>query len=193
MPGRTPYRGIRYPLEQELADPVALQNFAVDINSTLAATQLAARYAGHRSSIACWNNPSTSVAKNTLTTINLVPILGTDNGASGPGASPYWSNANPSRITAPATGLYLAWGLAFAQHGASSTTNWTLASVAKNGANPQTSRASQRGNVVPQAAFFFAWPLVAGDFLTMAVQWNGVAAGPLSCDVNISVAMIALP
>lgn len=187
MPGQTPYRSIRYPLATEVADPAAMQLLAADIDAALQYVQQVLTWSQTRSYAI--GSAAPNLAKTTTANFNLT--VNTDRGTQGPGGAPYWAAGLPTRLTAPATGLYMAWGTFTNGTLPSAGTSVVRAQIQKNGANPVTSSQGGR-NGPPIASLIQMWQLNAGEYLQFGGWWNGTPAGPLVMDVTWGIAMIAV-
>lgn len=197
----TPYKNIRVPVTGNVVDAADWQTTATDINTVLTASKTLHDVAVRRSSVSAFNSGQ-SIVKNTQTVISYaVGVgggIGWDTGLLGPGAAAYWSNANPTRLTAPATGLYLATLYLGVPFGTLSTTNILQPTIGKNGsfAAPNLVTDKQAGTAVrapDKVTTCVLYAMTAGDYLEGRVYWNGTPAGPLALSATFQLAQVALP
>lgn len=190
MPGLTPYRKIPYPLAGEVISDATIKSMANTMTSALLTTQQTAVFSQSKSSIS--GVVGANVAKATDTYPSLA--VNWDTGKSGPGGAAFWSSANPTRLTAPVAGLYVYGADASCSFTAGcSVAQWVKALVRKGGATVvgQDMQAC-RGGTYPIAAIKGAVFLTAGQYVEFGVRWSGTEAGPLSCTVNVYMALMAV-
>lgn len=193
MPGRTPYRGIRYPLWGETVNAVDIQNMATDMNTALTTTLTKAQQSRSRSGVHTFASSGQTVAKATDTYANLA-VPDWDTGLKGPGAAAYWASGTPSRLTAPVTGLYLFVCGAAPFIGVTTAPQGVKALVRLNGTTlvVSDSATNTTGVGVPQATAVGIQKLNAGDYLEFGVRWSAPPAGPVNYNLDAALALMAL-
>jgi hypothetical protein len=145
-----------------------------------------------------------SIAKSTLAAITFDTLV-LDNGVDSPLANGAWfSNSQPTRLTAPSPCVVLACGFGGINFGSALGTNGCLqVTVALNGATGapgvQGTKFNPISTVTGQqwASAISMWKLAAGDFLELKLFWKGTPAGPFNTDTvippSLSLMMVALP
>lgn len=193
MPGLTPYRQIRYPLVGETVDAAAVQNMATDMNTALTTTNTLMGLSRHRSIVTASStgfNPAKGV--DAYATLSAPSI---DNGAAGPGAAAYWSGGNPTRLTAPITGLYyvhLSGSVSFVS--TITPAEYVRLLVRRGGTTVVASDqiAGRTGGFAPDPNLNNVIMLTAGQYLEFGVRWGGTEAGPLATSLAPQMALMAV-
>lgn len=199
---KTPYARLRYPWASDVVAVGDVQSMANDIDQALVATAKLANDFSRFASVSAQRAAVQSIAKSTLTTITFdtIPL---NNGANSPLSNGvWWSNANPTRLTAPVNCVVLASAIGGINLGSALGTSGCIEiAVGLNG-----STAWQQGNkfnpistVAGQqwTSALSLWKLNAGDFLELKMFWTGTPAGPFNTDTVIppmlSLSMVSLP
>lgn len=202
---KTPYMRLRYPFGSDVVNPVDVQTTAADMDQAMVGVaNLQFEFPRLASVYAARNNSVLSVAKATVVTIPFDTLI-RDTGTGSPASNGAWySNANPSRMTAPVPCVVLAVGSLELILGSALGANGAIeAIIALNGAttypgiqetkwNPSS---ADTGNQTVQ--LMSMWKLNAGDFLELKVRWTGTPAGPLNVNnlgnTFMQIIMVALP
>jgi hypothetical protein len=199
---KTPYERIRYPWAADVVSAADVQSMANDIDQSLVQTARMASEFSRFASVVAYRAAAQSVTKNTLTTITFdtVPL---NNGANSPLAnSPWWSNANPTRLTAPVACMVVACAFGGITLGSAlGTAGCVQVAVGLNGSTAwqQGSKFSPTSAVTGQqwASGMTGWKLSAGDYLELKMLWTGTPAGPFNTDTvlppMLSLMMMSLP
>lgn len=198
---KTAYQRIRYPWASDTVSSNDLDSMANDIDQALIGTQKLASDYSRFASVVAQRNAAQSITKGALTaiTFDTVPL---NNGPNSPLANAvWWSNANPTRLTAPVSCAVLACATAGINFGAALGANGVLqCTVTLNGGTQsQGSKFSPISTVAGQAwaSAMTAWKLNAGDYLELKVYWTGTPAGPYNTDTvqppQLSLMMMSLP
>ena len=194
MPGLTPYRKIPFPLIGEVISDATIKSMASTMDSVLATSQSLSTLSRHKSSF--YGVLGGSVVKNT-DTYTISQVINWDTGASGPGGTPFWAVGNPTRITAPVSGLYLySCSPSTSFNDPPSATQYTRALMRVNGTTVRgwdqcagrISGVSAYGT--PQLKGMI--PLTAGQYIEFGLRWNSAEAGPLSMQADCYVALMAV-
>lgn len=194
MPGRTPYRGITYPLVGEVIDDAVIQQMAADMNTALQTTLTKAHFSRNRSSVAGGATGSPTAAKNVDTWVASFATPDWDTGARGPGATPFWSAVNPGRFTAPVNGCY------FVTTGVNpfwpndTPTEWVKVQVRRSGTTIvlDSTQSNTTGVAVPYARAAGLLYLTAGQYLEFGLRWSSAAAGPLTYSLDAEMALMVI-
>ncbi len=203
---KTPYLRLRYPWASDVVSAADVQVMASDIDQALVSTASMSASFSRFASVVVRRTAVQSIAKGTLTAASFDTVL-SDNGANSPLANGAWfSNANPTRLTAPTACVVLALGSGGINLGSALGVNGAVqVTVALNGAgtapgvqgskwDPQS---AATGTQVTGATAITMWKLAVGDFLELKMFWTGTPAGPFNTDVGLpptlSLMMVALP
>ena len=202
---KTPFLRIRYPWTSDVVSAPDVQTMAQDIDQALVSTATMAANFSRFSSVAVQRTTVQSLTKATLTAITFDAAAVLDNGANSPLANGAWfSNAQPTRLTAPAACVVLAHGFGGINIGSALGVNGCVqVMVTLNGATAapgvQGTKWAPLSTATGQqwASAATMWKLVAGDFLELKMLWKGTPAGPFNTDNSVpptlSLMMVALP
>ena len=199
---KTPYERIRYPWASDVVSAADVQSMANDVDQALVTTASLASDFSRFASVTAYRAAVQSIAKASLTTITFdtVPL---NNGANSPLAnSPWWSNANPTRLTAPVACMVIASAIGGINAGSALGANGCVqVTVGLNGTTAwqQGSKLNPISSVAGQhwASALTGWKLNAGDYLELKMFWTGTPAGPFNTDnvvpPMLSLMMMSLP
>jgi len=198
---KTPYLRIRYPWASDVVSAVDVQSMANDIDQGLVATAKYASDFSQFASVTAYRAAAQSITKGTLTaiTFDTVPL---NNGANSPLANgAWWSNANPTRLTAPVACMVVACVSGGFNVGSALGVNGIIQVVAglNGGSQQQGNKYSPISTVTGQhwTSAMTAWKLSAGDYLELKMYWTGTPAGPFNTDTvvppTMSLMMLSLP
>lgn len=201
---KTPYLRLHYPWASDVVAATDMQSMAQDIDQALVATASLGANFSRFASVLVQRAAAQSIPKATLTAVSFDTVM-LNNGADSPLANGSWfSNANPTRLTAPSQCVVLACGNAGLAIGAALGTNGAVqATIALNGAAGAPGvQGSKWGPVSTDTGFPFVsaismWKMAAGDFLELKLYWTGTPAGPFNTVTGqaptLSLMMVALP
>lgn len=187
---KTPYQRIRYPWTSDVVSAADVQSMASDIDQALVTTAKQASDFSRFASVVVRRTAAQSLTKATLTAISFDSVS-LNNGANSPFANANWfSNATPTRLTAPTPCIVLASahgginaGSALGANGAVQVTvglNGALTWVQGSKGNPISTAAGQHW-----ASALTMWKLNTGDYLELKMFWTGTPAGPFNTDTVI--------
>ncbi len=107
---KTPYLRLRYPWTDDVVSAPDVQSMAQDIDQALVETAVLGSNFSRFASAAVRRNAAQSITKGALTAISFDTVL-LNNGANSPLSNGSWfSNSNPTRLTAPTACVVLATG-----------------------------------------------------------------------------------
>lgn len=186
---KTPYARLRYPWTSDVVAAPDVQSMAQDIDQALVTTATMAANFSRFASAAVQRVAAQSITKGTLTTISFDTVV-VNNGVNSPLANGAWfSNAAPTRLTAPVSCVVLASAFAGLNLGSALGTNGALQlTITLNGAiaapGTQGTKWSPTSAVTGQqwASALSMWKLAAGDFIELKMFWTGTPAGPFNTD-----------
>lgn len=199
---KTPYLRLRYPWASDVVSATDVQSMANDIDASLVQTAKLANDFSRFASVVAYRAAAQSIVKATSTaiTFDTVPL---NNGANSPLAnSPWWSNANPTRLTAPVNCMVIACATGGFNVGSALGANGVVqVIVGLNGltAWQQGSKYNPISSVAGQhwTSAMTGWKLSAGDYLELKMFWTGTPAGPFNTDTvvppTLSLMMMSLP
>lgn len=192
MPGFTPFRKIPFPLAGETISAADIRAMGAAMDTSLMTSQQLSALAQSRSSLS--STFGSSVVKNTDTYMALNSASGWDTGAHGPGATALWASGNPTRVTAPVTGLYLVGAdVSASGWGSVNVTQFLRLILRKQGTTVVGGdQVAARGSQYPSPALKSLVVLTAGQYVEIGCRWGGPDAGPLSCSGDLYVALMAV-
>lgn len=186
---RTPYARLRYPWASDTVSAADVQAMAADIDQALVTTSLMGADFSLFGSVVAQRSAAQSLTKGALTAISFDSIL-LNNGANSPLANgAWWSNANPTRLTAPAPCVVLASGSGGISIGSALGTSGVVqVTIAQNGAaTGQGSKWAPVSTVTGQqwTSALSMWRMNTGDYLELKMYWTGTPAGPFNTDTVV--------
>jgi hypothetical protein len=188
MGGVTPVWGIRYPYQEEVANPTHFQNFADDVDAAIDLLDAAALAASTRA-ILILHKPADGVPTQ-ATGVNTA-ISWSDVRKEAPDS--LWSIGTPTIITLPARGLYRI-GMVTGQHSPVTTVLSQMLTVSVNGVIYLRRRVYRDGrSVTDTLGLSGVFPcLTAGHQLVLSYQWNGTGGPAATPDAIMWLEQLAI-